>query len=43
MGHLLIRSSVEFELWSYVFRSFGIQSVLPAKFFDLLSVVEWVS
>ena len=36
VGHPLIHSSVEFELWSYVFRSFGIQLVLPAKVFDLL-------
>lgn len=33
---LLINCSVAFELWSFIFRVFGVQWVLPEKVLDLL-------
>ena len=35
MEHLLLHCSVVFELWSFVFGSFGFQWVLPEKVNDL--------
>ena len=35
MEHLLLHCSVAFELWSFVFGSFGFQWVLPEKVNDL--------
>ena len=36
VDHLLLHCSVAFELWSFIFRSFGIQLVLPGKVVELL-------
>ena len=36
MDNLFIHCSVAFELWSLIFRMFGVQWVLPEKVFDLL-------
>ena len=37
VGHLLLYFSVAFELWSFVFRSFGTQWVIVSRVLDLLS------
>ena len=39
MNHLLICCSIDFELWSFIFRMFGVQWVLPEKGFRF---VVWV-
>ena len=36
MDHLLIHCNMAFELWSFIFRMFGIQWVLPKMVLDLL-------
>ena len=36
VDHLFIHCSVAFELWSLIFRMFGVQWVLPEKVLDLL-------
>ena len=33
MNHLLICCSIDFELWIFIFRIFGVQWVLPKKGF----------
>ena len=39
VDHLLIHCSMAFELWSFIFRMFGVKWVLPQKLLDLL--FEW--
>ena len=36
VDHLLIHCSAAFELWSFIFRMFGVQWVLVEKVLDLL-------
>ena len=38
MNHLLICCSIDFELWSFIFRMFGVQWVLPKKRFSIYCV-----
>ena len=40
MNHLLICCSIDFELWGFIFRMFGVQWVLPKKGFRFL---VWVA
>ena len=36
VDHLLIRCNMAFELWSFIFRMFGVQWVLQENVLDLL-------
>ena len=36
MNHLLICCSIDFKLWSFIFRMFGVSGFYPEKVFDLL-------
>ena len=36
MNHLLICCSIDFKLWSFIFRMFGVSGFYPKKVFDLL-------
>ena len=44
MNHLLICCSIDFELWSCIFRMFGVQWVLPKKGFRFIVLVamSWI-
>ena len=44
MNHLLICCSIDFELWSFIFRMFGVQWVLPKKGFRFIVLVamSWI-